>query len=137
MIQAMAEPHRLEVRVYYEDTDFSGVVYHANYLRFFERGRTEFLRARGVLQADLRDEARGQPLAFAVRHMTIDFLKSARMDDLLSVETAVSAMGGASITIAQRLVRGDDLLVLADVRIGLVSGGKAQRFPATLRACLG
>jgi acyl-CoA thioester hydrolase len=75
----MTEPHRLSVRVYYEDTDFSGVVYHANYLRYLERGRTELLRARGITQADFRDAATGQPFAFVVRRMAIEFLRPAAL----------------------------------------------------------
>ena len=127
----MTEPHSLTIRVYYEDTDFSGVVYHANYLRFLERGRTEMLRAAGVEQAAMTDET-GQPLAFAVRHMEIDFLKAARMDDLIEVKTAVAECGGASLLIAQRLVRNADVLVTATVKVALVGGGRARRLPADL-----
>jgi acyl-CoA thioester hydrolase len=132
----MTEPHRLSVRVYYEDTDFSGVVYHANYLRYLERGRTELLRARGITQADFRDAATGQPFAFVVRRMAIEFLRPARMDDLLSVETALAALGGASLDVAQTLSRGTELLVTAEVRVALVADGRARRIPAALRAQL-
>ena len=81
-----AEGHVLPVRVYFEDTDFSGVVYHASYLRFMERGRSEFLRALGLVQSAMA--AGDAPVLFVVRHMAIDFLKPARLDDLLVVETA-------------------------------------------------
>ena len=112
------------------------MVYHANYLRFLERGRTELLRARGITQADFRDAATGQPFAFVVRRMAIDFLRPARMDDLLSVETALAALGGASLDVAQTLSRGTELLVTAEVRVALVADGRARRIPAALRAQL-
>src|SRR5829696_6803540 len=91
--------HLLPVRVYYEDTDFSGVVYHASYLRFLERGRTDFLRLAGVDQSTLHAE--GEGLIFAVRRMTIDFLKPARMDEVLVIETRTEEVRGASLVIAQ------------------------------------
>ncbi len=119
--------HRLPVRIYYEDTDFSGVVQHVAYLRFLERGRTEFLRACGVDQSALF--AGPAPLAFAVRRLSVDYLKAALMDDLISVETHVAKMGGASIDMAQRILRGDELLVTADVRVAAVAAGRAQRLP--------
>ena len=90
-------PHRLTVRVYYEDTDFSGVVYHASYLRFLERGRTEFLRALGIVHRGIFGNGRAGGFHFVVRAMTIEFLKPALMDDELCVETHPSATGGASI----------------------------------------
>ena len=126
-------PHRLPLRIYYEDTDFSGVVYHANYLRFMERGRTEFLRDRGVDQAQLTDNA-GQSLAFVVRRMMVEFLKPARMDDQVIVETLPGARGGASLIIDQRVLRGDEVLVTAVVKVALVSGGRARRFSPLLAA---
>ena len=103
--------HRLTIRVYYEDTDFSGVVYHANYLRFLERGRTELLRDLGVHQTDLYSGGSGQPIAFAVAHITIDFRRPARMDDLVTVETERVSIGGASLVLRQRLLREDEVLV--------------------------
>jgi acyl-CoA thioester hydrolase len=126
--------HRLPVRVYYEDTDFSGVVYHANYLRFLERGRTEFLRAAGVDQSTLH--ADGEGLIFAVRRMTIDYLRPARMDDVLVVETHTAEMRGASLTIAQRVLRGEEVLVMAEVRVAAIAGGRPARIPDALRALL-
>ena len=123
--------HLFPVRVYYEDTDFSGAVYHAAYLRFMERGRTEMLRAAGVDQGALLAADGG--FGFAVRRMTIDFLKAARMDDELMVETIVAAVGGASIQLQQRVLRGDEALVTAAVRVACVARGRAARLPATLR----
>ena len=126
--------HRLTVRVYYEDTDFSGVVYHANYLRFLERGRTETLRDAGLDHASLF--AADPPVALAVARMEIDFRRPARMDDLLDVETRVAAVAGASLTMHQRLLRGDDVLVDALVRVAAVSRGRATRLPPGLAARL-
>lgn len=131
----MAEPHRWPVRIYYEDTDFSGVVYHASYLRFLERGRTEFLRDCGVAQADMRDDT-GRSLGFAVRRMTIDFLKPALMDDLVVVSTRLIGLGGASLDLSQTIERDGACLIGADVRIALVAQGRPRRFPADLSSRL-
>ena len=95
-------PHRLAVRIYYEDTDFSGNVYHAAYLKFFERGRTEFLRDLRIHHSELMAEG----LAFAVRRMTIDFVAPAHIDDLLTVTTQVVKVGGARLLLAQIISRG-------------------------------
>jgi acyl-CoA thioester hydrolase len=127
--------HRMPVRVYYEDTDFSGVVYHASYLRFMERGRTELLRALAVDQSDLHQDAAG--LAFAVRRMTLDFRRPARMDDLLEVVTRPHEMRGASMTLVQEVRRGDEVLVEAQVTVAAVREGRAVRIPDTLRRVLG
>ncbi|HTJ02164.1 MAG TPA: tol-pal system-associated acyl-CoA thioesterase [Methylovirgula sp.] len=132
----MSAAHHFPIRVYYEDTDFSGVVYHASYLRFLERGRTEFLRAQDVHQSALH-AADGSPIAFAVRKMAIDFIRPARMDDELIVETRIAKVGGASIEMAQRILRGAEDLIVADVRIAVVSYGKAQRLPPTILTKLG
>jgi acyl-CoA thioester hydrolase len=129
-------PHAFPVRVYYEDTDFSGVVYHASYLRFMERGRTELLRARGMSQGTSLSAEPGDRFGFAVRAMTIDFRRPARMDDLLTIETQVVEIGGASMELAQRVTRGDDLLVEATVRIACVVDGRPCRIPAAIRASL-
>jgi acyl-CoA thioester hydrolase len=130
-----AAPHRLTVRVYYEDTDFSGVVYHASYLRFLERGRTEFLRALGIAHRGVF--AGGKADGFlVVRSMTIEFLKPALMDDELCVETHPSATGGASIDMMQKIWRGREVLLTAQVRIAVVAGGKAKRIPAGILAKL-
>lgn len=126
--------HTMPVRVYYEDTDFSGVVYHANYLRFLERGRTELLRATGVDQSQLH--AGDDSLIFAVRKMTIDYLKPARMDDVLAIETRTLEIRGASLFIKQRILRGEEVLVTADVQVAAIAGGRPVRIPESLRAIL-
>ncbi|HEV2552468.1 MAG TPA: tol-pal system-associated acyl-CoA thioesterase [Bosea sp. (in: a-proteobacteria)] len=131
----MTASHSLSVRVYYEDTDFSGVVYHASYLRFMERGRTELIRALGVEQRELFDGETA--LGFAVRRMTIDFLKPAVMDDLLTVETRSVAARGATMDLEQRVLRGEDVLVTAQVKVACVGGGRARRIPDGLRRRLG
>lgn len=121
-------PHRWPIRVYYEDTDFSGVVYHAAYLKFLERGRTEFLRHLGVDQSRLF--AAGS--AFAVRSLRLDFLQPARMDDCLDIVSRIKALGGASIAMRQTVMRGEQVVVEAAVRLGLVAGGRARRLPPDL-----
>jgi acyl-CoA thioester hydrolase len=127
--------HLIAIRVYYEDTDFSGVVYHASYLRFMERGRTELIRTLGIDQRALFD---GEvALAFAVRAMQIDFLKPAVMDDLLTVETIPVEMKGASMIVRQRVLRGGEALVEAEVKVVCVGGGRARRIPDALREKLG
>jgi acyl-CoA thioester hydrolase len=130
--------HRMQVRVYYEDTDFSGIVYHANYLRFMERGRTNYLRLLGadqrVLFAEAESEAPG--FAFVVRSMQLEFLKPAKMDDLLDVVTRPVDVKGASILLAQEVLRGDDLLIEAKVRVAFVSGGRARPIPKPLRVAM-
>jgi len=130
--------HHMQVRVYYEDTDFSGIVYHANYLRYMERGRTNYLRLMGAEQHALFAEAASEApgFAFVVRSMTLDFLRPARMDDILDVVTWPIAVKGASITLAQEVRRGEEVLVKADVRVAFISGGKAQPIPKPLRGLL-
>ena len=122
-------PHRFPVRVYYEDTDFSGVVYHASCLRFMERGRTEMLRALGIEQA-------GLDFGFAVRAMQIDYLKPARMDDELTIETTTRSIGGATLDLDQRVLRGEEVLVTASVRIACIAQGRPARLPKDIRAKL-
>jgi acyl-CoA thioester hydrolase len=130
--------HHMGVRIYYEDTDFSGVTYHANYLRFMERGRTNFLRLIGadhrLLFEETNNEAPG--FAFVVRSMAIDFFKPAFMDDVLEVITTPTEIRGASIKLLQQCKRGNDLIVEASVRVAFVSGGKAQRIPKALRLAM-
>lgn len=123
--------HTLSIRVYYEDTDFSGVVYHASYLRFMERGRTELLRAQGADQGELHADGAG--VAFVVRKMTIEYLKPARMDDMIDVVTTSRDVRGASMTLEQRVLRGDELLVEASVTVACVKNGRAVRIPDGLR----
>jgi acyl-CoA thioester hydrolase len=130
-------PHTLAIRVYYEDTDFSGFVYHASYLRFMERGRTELLRDLGLLQRDLALSDPAGATFFVVRAMQIDFRRPAHMDDLLSVETKLEAIGGASLTMAQEIRRDDALLLTARVTVALVSHGKPQRLPTPMREAFG
>lgn len=121
----------LEIRVYYEDTDFSGVVYHARHLHFFERGRTEALRACGVSHSDLL--ARAEPLAFAVRRMTTDWVAPARIDDLLRVTTTFKDVRGARMMIAQEIRRGDALIATADVEAACMNlDGRPRRLPAEI-----
>ena len=130
--------HHMQVRVYYEDTDFSGVVYHANYLRFMERGRTNYLRLMGADQHALFAEAQAEMpgFSFVVRSMQLDYLKPARMDDVLEVLTWPLAVKGASITLAQEVRRSGDALVKAEVRVAFVSEGRAQPIPKALRSLM-
>ena len=125
----------MQVRVYYEDTDFSGIVYHANYLRFMERGRTNHLRLMGAEQHALFEQAQEETpgFAFVVRSMQLDFLRPARMDDVLDVVTWPVAVKGASITLAQEVRRGDEVLVKAEVRVAFISEGRAKPIPKSLR----
>lgn len=124
--------HRLPVRIYYEDTDFSGVVYHARYLHFFERGRTDSLRSLGVRHSELA--AQESPIAFAVRRMNLEFVKAARVDDALVVETAYRPQKGARLMLQQRLLRGEELIASADVEaVCIDADGRAKRPPAWMR----
>jgi acyl-CoA thioester hydrolase len=130
--------HTMAVRVYYEDTDFSKTVYHANYLRFMERARTNYLRLIGANQRALFEAAdREAPgFAFVVRSMMLDYRRPAFMDDVLEVQTEPEEVKGASITLRQRVVRGGELLVEARVRVAFVSGGRARPIPKPLRLAL-
>jgi acyl-CoA thioester hydrolase len=130
--------HQMQIRVYYEDTDFSGLVYHANYLRFMERGRTNYLRLLGADHRALFEETQNEApgFAFVVRSMAIDYFKPAFMDDVLDVVTAPLEVKGASITLLQQCRRSSDLIVEARVRVAFVSGGKAQRIPRPLRLAM-
>src|SRR5688572_20483078 len=111
--------HYLPVRIYYEDTDFTGLVYHANYLRYFERGRSDFLRLAGVHHNELLDGA--DPLGFAVNRMTLEFLKPARIDDALTAKTVFETMKGPRIFISQTLERAGEALVTAQVQVCCIS----------------
>src|SRR5215831_4416990 len=130
--------HEMAVRVYYEDTDFTGIVYHASYLRFMERGRTNYLRLIGADHRSLFEatEREAPGFAFVVRSMAIDFLKPARMDDILSVVTAPAEVKGASITLSQQCLRGDEVLCAASVRVAFISGGRARPIPKPLRIAM-
>lgn len=123
--------HRFPLRVYYEDTDFSGVVYHASYLRFFERGRTEFIRSCGIDQQALHRET---GVYFVVRRMAVDWLKPALMDDELVVETKAVKFGGASMELSQRILRGDEVLTTAEVLVVILKEGRPTRLPDSIRA---
>jgi acyl-CoA thioester hydrolase len=130
--------HVLPVRVYYEDTDFSGVVYHASYLRFMERGRTDYLRLIGADHRALFEAAQHEApgFAFVVRSMAIEFLKPARMDDVLEISTRPHEVKGASVTLSQQVSRGDEILVEARVRVAFVAGGRARPIPKPLRLAM-
>jgi acyl-CoA thioester hydrolase len=130
--------HYQSVRVYYEDTDFSGVVYHASYLRFMERGRTNYLRLIGADHRALFEQAEKEApgFAFVVRHMSIDFKKPARMDDVLTIVTSPEVVKGASVTLNQKVMRGDDVLVEAHVQVAFISGGRARPIPKPLRIAM-
>jgi acyl-CoA thioester hydrolase len=130
--------HHMQVRVYYEDTDFSGIVYHANYLRFMERGRSNYLRLLGADQRALFAEAESEApgFAFVVRAMTLEFLKPARMDDLLDIVTKPLEVKGASITLLQEVRRGDVVLLEAKVKVAFISGGQARPIPKALRLAM-
>ncbi|MCB1537831.1 MAG: tol-pal system-associated acyl-CoA thioesterase [Rhodospirillales bacterium] len=122
------------VRIYYEDTDAGGIVYHASFLRFTERGRSEFLRAHGINNSDLLP---GHGFHFVVRHIAIDYLAPGRLDDELVVETSVVDLGNASFTMQQTITR--DGQAIADMKVVLVcvnAAGKAVRVPEMLRTIL-
>jgi acyl-CoA thioester hydrolase len=130
--------HTMAVRVYYEDTDFTGIVYHANYLRFMERGRTNYLRVIGASHRSLFEETEREApgFAFVVRSMTLDYLKPARMDDVLEISTKPEDVKGASITLHQQVRRGEELLVEARVRVAFISQGRARPIPKPLRVAM-
>jgi len=122
--------HRLVARVYFADTDFTGVVYHARYLEFLERGRSDFLRLTGVHHTELEAGKHGERLAWVVRRMEIDFRAPARIDDILTVETRTESVSGARIFMVQKLLRDADLLVEARVEAAIIGeGGRPRRFP--------
>jgi len=120
--------HVLPVRIYYEDTDFTGVVYHANYLRYFERGRSDFLRVAGVRHADLL--AQEDPAAFTVVKMGIEWRRPARIDDALHVRTTYDAARGPRLFITQRIVRGEELICTAAVEAACIDLQGRPRKPS-------
>src|SRR5690606_18209455 len=129
--------HVLPVRVYFEDTDFAGLVYHANFLKFCERGRSDFIRLLGVHHQALANPEQGEPAVFVVRRIEIDYLRPARLDDVLEVVTRCEEIGGASLTLLQEVRRGETLIVRAKVVVVLVSSsGKPQRLGQLVRGAL-
>ena len=123
--------HILPVRVYYEDTDFTGVVYHGNYARYFERGRSDFLRVAGISHAELL--ARDEPSAFTVTKLTLEFKRAARIDDALLVRTTYDAIRGPRLFIRQRITRGEELIATAEVEAACIDmAGRPRRPPAGL-----
>jgi acyl-CoA thioester hydrolase len=130
--------HTMVLRVYYEDTDFTGIVYHANYLRYMERGRTNYLRLIGADHRALFEatEQEAPGFAFVVRSMMIDWLKPAKMDDVLTVVTSPEEVKGASVTLKQRCIRGEEVLCEASVRVAFISGGRARPIPKPLRVAM-
>ena len=122
--------HRIMARVYYADTDFSGVVYHARYLEFFERGRSDFLRLAGVHHTELADGKHGEKLVWVVRRMEIDFRSPARIDDILTVDTRTEEISGARIVMAQQLRGGEGGRGGAGVDAAIAAEkGRPRRFP--------
>jgi acyl-CoA thioester hydrolase len=125
--------HRFPIRVYYEDTDFSGNVYHAAYLHFFERARTEFLRSEGIHHSELAKDG----IAFAVRRMAIEFEGAAHIDDLLEVETTVLGLSGARLSLRQSIAREGMVLAHAEVVVVAIRNGRATRMPRLIRERFG
>ena len=130
--------HILPVRVYHEDTDFTGLVYHGALVRFFERGRSDFIRLLGVGHTELLEGTHGaEPAAFVVRHMEIDFLKPAGIGDVLEVVTHIDEIGGATLTLLQEVMRDDAVLTRARVKIVVLSrAGKPVRLATFIRGPL-
>ena len=123
--------HRLPIRVYYEDTDFTGLVYHGNYVRFFERGRSDCLRLMGIGHAELLDG--DQPMAFVVTRMELTFLKPARIDDELVVRTRYESVRGPRLLISQTMTRDEDVLCRAEVEVVCIHmDGRPRRPTKTL-----
>ncbi|HEX7884857.1 MAG TPA: tol-pal system-associated acyl-CoA thioesterase [Phenylobacterium sp.] len=121
--------HVLPVRIYYEDTDFTGVVYHANYLRYMERGRSDFFRTVGISHTALLELS--EPTAFTITRVELDFRRAARVDDALLVRTAFDAVKGPRLFVSQRILRGDELIAEAQVQAACIDlKGRARRPPA-------
>jgi acyl-CoA thioester hydrolase len=130
-----AKHHVLPVRVYFEDTDFSGFVYHATYLRWCERGRSDFLRLTGHHHQELLEGKDGPPAAFVVRRMQLEYRRPARIDEVLEVHTRVAKLTAAVLTLSQEVVREGVRLFEATVEVVLVSlDGKPQRLDARFQS---
>jgi len=127
--------HQLAVRIYYEDTDFTGVVYHANYLRYFERGRSDFFRLVGVSHSALLE--RPDPAAFTITRIAVDFRRAARIDDALLVRTTYDRAKGPRLYISQQITRGEELIATAEVEAACIDlAGRARRPPPGLAEAL-
>ena len=125
--------HHHQVRVYYEDTDMAGIVYYANYLKFIERGRSEWVRSIGIDQARLKKEG----MFFAVRKVDADFLRPAVYDDVLTVETVVESQTGARLNLIQRVLReGDEIFTAKVMIVSLSVDGYPVALPADIRQLL-
>lgn len=135
------DSHRLPIRVYYEDTDFSGFVYHANYLKFCERGRSDWLRLLGLHHHELMrgdDVTSGMALGFVVRKLEAEFLRPAIIDDVLEVETVIASVTGARLNLLQTVWRGEARLFAMKVTVAMVDGdGRPQRLSKELQARFG
>lgn len=131
----MTHPHHhIQLRVYYEDTDAGGVVYHASYLRYAERGRTEMLRTGGLTNSNLAEE---QGVLFVVRKLAVDYLKPARLDDCLTLTTFLEEMRSSSFLMRQEIMRGNELLCVCNVTLVTVNrAGRPVRLPDSVREML-
>ncbi|MEM7399878.1 MAG: YbgC/FadM family acyl-CoA thioesterase [Pseudomonadota bacterium] len=131
------DTHVLPVRVYFEDTDFTGLVYHANFLKFCERGRSDFIRHLGIDHRSLENPEQGEPAVFVVRRVEVDYLRPASIDQVLEVVTWCAEIGGATLTLAQEVRRDDVALARLKVMVVLVSkAGKPQRLGRIVRQAL-
>lgn len=131
------DTHVLPVRVYFEDTDFTGLVYHANFLKFCERGRSDFIRMLGIDHRSLANLKDGAPAVFVVRRIEVDYLKPARIDEVLEVVTRCSEIGGATLVLSQDVRRDGETLARLKVSVVLVSeAGKPQRLGQLVRGAL-
>ncbi|MEM9590992.1 MAG: YbgC/FadM family acyl-CoA thioesterase [Pseudomonadota bacterium] len=131
------DTHVLPVRVYFEDTDFTGLVYHANFLKFCERGRSDFIRHLGIDHRSLENPEQGEPAVFVVRRVEVDYLRPASIDQVLEVVTWCAEIGGATLTLTQEVRRDDVVLARLKVMVVLVSKvGKPQRLGRIVREAL-
>jgi acyl-CoA thioester hydrolase len=127
--------HILPLRIYYEDTDLSGLVYHANYLRYMERGRSEYFRSAGITRLAMLDEA--EPTAWTLRKVALDYFKPARVDDLIEVNTVCAALSGARMVADQKIYAAGTLLTHGRVEACIITlTGKPRRIPAEMRKIL-
>ncbi|MFC7048615.1 tol-pal system-associated acyl-CoA thioesterase [Emcibacter nanhaiensis] len=126
--------HILPVRVYYEDTDAGGIVYYANYLKYLERGRSDMLRLLGVDQMGMLAFEQDDDVQFVVRRAEVDYISPARLDEVLTVRTVIEKAGGASLIMGQKIYRGEDLLVSAVIKAGVLGkAGRPVRLPEKIK----